>query len=56
MISIKFKGYNLSLKTDEEENLILLFIGKANDEEIIKGNHYARRLLKDAMGKIIKDH
>jgi hypothetical protein len=33
-----------------------LFIGKANKEGIIKGDRYARRLLKNKDGKILKDH
>ena len=56
MVAIKFRGYDLALKTDEEGNPIVLFIGKANEEGIIKGDRYARRLLKDQSGKIIKDH
>jgi hypothetical protein len=56
MVSIKFRGYDLALKTDEEGNPILLFIGKANKEGIIKGDRYARRLLKNKDGKILKDH
>jgi hypothetical protein len=56
MVSIKFRGYDLALKTDEEGNPILLFIGKANKEGIIKGDRYARRLLKNKGGKILKDH
>jgi hypothetical protein len=56
MVSIKLRGYDLALKTDEEGNPILLFIGKANKEGIIKGDRYARRLLKNKDGKILKDH
>lgn len=56
MVSIKFRAYDLALKTDKEGNPILLFIGKANREGTIKGDRYARRLLKDKEGKIIKDH
>ena len=56
MISLRFRGYDMAVKTDDEGNPILLFIGKANDEGIIKGDRYARRLLKDQEGKFIKDH
>ena len=51
-----FRGYDLAIKTDEEGNAVLLFIGTANEQGTIKGHRYARRLLKDATGKIIKDH
>lgn len=56
MIALKFRGYDIALKTDEEGNPILMFIGKANSEGTIKGDRYARRLLKDKEGKTIKDH
>jgi hypothetical protein len=56
MVSIKFKGYDLAMKTDDEGNPILLFIGKAGADGMIKGDRYSRRLLKDANGGIIKDH
>ena len=56
LINLKFKSYDLVVKTDEEGNPILLFIGKSDKEGKIKGDRYARRLLKDNAGKIIKDH
>ena len=56
MVNLKFKGYDLAMKTDEEGNPILLFIGEAKDDGHIKGDRYARRLLKDESGKVIKDH
>ena len=56
MVNLQFRGYDLALKTDDEGNPVLLFIGKANEAGIIKGDHYARRLLKDKEGKVIKDH
>lgn len=56
MVHVRFKGYDLAMKTDEEGNPIVLSIGKANNEGMVKGDRYARRLLKDAAGKVIKDH
>lgn len=56
MVSLKYKGNDISLKTDQEGNGILMFIGKATKDGKIKGERYARRLLKDPDGKIIKDH
>lgn len=56
MVSMKFREYDMALKTDEEGNPVLLFIGKANEAGTIKGDRYARRLLKDKEGKTIKDH
>jgi hypothetical protein len=56
MLEMKYKGYDLSFKTDEEGNPILVFIGKKNEAGVIKGERYARTLKKDREGKIFKDH
>ncbi|WP_207422458.1 hypothetical protein [Desertivirga brevis] len=56
MVNSEFKGNDLAFKTNEEGLPILLFIGKLDDKGQIKGERYARRLAKDAQGKIIKDH
>ncbi|GAB3942517.1 hypothetical protein GCM10028805_07300 [Spirosoma harenae] len=56
MVTVRFGRYDVAIKTDEEGNPILAFVGKANDRGIIKGDQYARRLHKDANGLIIKDH
>lgn len=55
-IERKFRGYDLSFKTDEEGNPVLLFIGTKNQSGSIRGHRYSRRLVKDKEGKIIKDH
>ncbi len=56
MVEMKYKGYDLSFKTNEEGHAILLFIGKKNEQGIIKGDRYSRTLKKDPQGKIFKDH
>jgi hypothetical protein len=56
MIEMAYKGYDLSIKTDDEGNAILLFIGKKTEQGTIKGERYARTLKKDREGKIFKDH
>jgi len=56
MVHLRFKDYDLAVKTDEEGNPVLVFIGKANAAGAIKGDRYSRRLLKDKTGKVIKDH
>jgi hypothetical protein len=56
LITMKYKGNDISFKTDEEGNPILLFIGKATSEGKIKGERYARRLLTNKQGQVIKDH
>jgi hypothetical protein len=51
-----YRGSDLSIKADEQGNAILLFIGKRVENGHIKGERYARRLLYDKEGKLIKDH
>jgi hypothetical protein len=52
----KFLRYDLGFKTDEEGNPIVLYMGTKDASGRIRGRRYARRLLKDANGRIIKDH
>jgi hypothetical protein len=56
MVEMKFKGYDLAIKTDEDGNAILLFIGKKTELGTIKGERYSRTLKKNREGKIFKDH
>jgi len=56
MIAFRFGRYDVATKTDEEGNPILVFVGTADERGIIKGDQFARRLLKDANGVLIKDH
>jgi hypothetical protein len=56
MVEMKYKGYDLLCKTDDEGNVILLFIGKKTLQGTIKGERYARTLKKDLEGKVFKDH
>jgi hypothetical protein len=56
MISMRFRNFDLAIKTDEEGNAIQLFMGKANAEGIVKGERYTRTLKYDSTGKLIKDH
>jgi hypothetical protein len=52
----RYKGYDLGFKTDAEGNAILLFIGKKSDDGNIRGQRYARRLVKNKDGTVLKDH
>ncbi|MFC5408224.1 hypothetical protein ACFPMF_02810 [Larkinella bovis] len=56
LITFKFSRYDVALKTDEDGNPIVMYIGKANDRGLIRGDQFTRRLLRDATGAIIKDH
>lgn len=57
MIELKFKRYDMAIKTDDQGRAILLFLGEKDEETgKIKGERFARRLVADADGKILKDH
>lgn len=56
MVEMKFKRYDLAFKTDEKGRPILLFIGEKDSNGRIKGERYARRLVEDTDGIVIKDH
>lgn len=56
MVETTFKKYDLSFKTDQEGNPVLLFLGKRNAEGSIHGERYTRRMVKDENGILVKDH
>lgn len=56
MVTIEFKGKDLSLKTDSDGNPVVMFIGTLQRHGRIKGERYVRTLLNDTSGKAIKDH
>ena len=56
MVEVKFQRYDLAMKTDELGRPILLFMGKKDESGQIRGERYARRLVLDDDGQVIKDH
>ncbi len=56
MVSLRYKGNDIAFKTDEDGNAVQLFVGKKNEDGMIKGHRYARTLLLDKNGVTIKDH
>ncbi len=56
LLDLQWRGQDLTIKTDEAGNAILLFIGKRLEDGKIRGERYARRLLRDADGAVVKDH
>lgn len=57
MLELKFKRYDLAIKTDEKGRAILLFMGVKDPVTCkIKGERYARRLMEDRDGNLLKDH
>lgn len=55
LVDMKFKGLDIMFKTDDQGNPVTLFIGKKMNEKI-KGERYARTLITDSTGKVVKDH
>jgi hypothetical protein len=56
VVSIKYKGNDVTFKTDDEGNPVSLFIGTKSRMGKIKGERYTRTLKRDQHGTIIKDH
>jgi hypothetical protein len=57
IVELTFGKYNLTFKTDQQGRPILLFMGKKDQSTgKIRGERYARRLIPDDAGLVIKDH
>lgn len=52
----RYRTSDIVVQSDDEGNAIRVFIGRADQEGIVKGDRYSRTLKKDEEGKIIKDH
>ena len=56
LISMKYKGSDITFKTDADGNPVLLFIGRKTKDGKIKGERFRRTLKKDLLGTVVKDH
>jgi hypothetical protein len=56
MTDLRYRGNDLTVKTDDAGHAILLFIGRRQEDGHIRGERYARRLLFDEAGSLLKDH
>lgn len=56
MISLPFRNYDLAVKTNEDGDPVLVFLGNLRADGTIKGDRFARRLLKDKDGNLVRDH
>jgi hypothetical protein len=56
MVQIRFRSQDIALQTDLEGNPIKAFIGKLDENGIIRGDRYSRVMIKDRNGNVIKDH
>ena len=55
-IPLRYRNYDLVLITDKEGYAVQLFLGKADEAGVIRGDRYARTLKYDREGRLIKDH
>ena len=56
IVDTTFQRYDLTIKTDDAGRPILLFIGKRDTQGKIRGTRFARRLVTDNAGMIVRDH
>ena len=56
VVTMRYRSYDLAVKTDENGNAIQLFMGRADERGTIKGDRYARTLKYDREGRLIKNH
>lgn len=55
-IDKKFGRYDLTFRTDTDGNPVMLFIGTRDADGRINGNRFTRVMVRDAEGKVVKDH
>ena len=54
-VTMRYRNNDMVIRTDKEGNAIQVFIGKANEDGLIKGDRYSRSIIRDREGKVIKD-
>jgi hypothetical protein len=52
----RYRTNDIVVQSNEEGQAIRMFIGKANEKGVIRGDRYNRTLKKDKEGNTIKDH
>ncbi|HLT75401.1 MAG TPA: hypothetical protein VKZ68_09945 [Ohtaekwangia sp.] len=55
-VDFKFRGKDVTVKTDAQGNPVIAFVGKRGNDGKIKGQRYARTLKADDKGRVFKDH
>lgn len=56
LVDMRWKEKDITFKTDEQGQPVLLFIGQRSATGAVKGNRYVRTLIRDKEGNTIKDH
>ena len=55
-IDQRFGRYDLTFRTDEDGNPVMLFIGNRDENGRIAGNRFIRVIIRDSAGNVLKDH
>jgi hypothetical protein len=55
-VEFKFRGKDVIMIVDKEGRAIQFFIGKKSDNGKIRGERYSRKLIRDRLGNLVKDH
>lgn len=55
-IHLKYKGKDLTVITDREGEAVTIFIGTRKSHDLIVGERYVRRIVRDDNGNILKSH
>lgn len=56
MVEMRYKENDIAFKTYADGNTILPFTGKRKEDGSIKGLRFARKLIRDKEGNLVKDH
>ena len=56
LVNFRFRGKDVVVKTDDQGNATLAFVGKMNDQGEVKGDRYNRKLIYNNDGSVLKDH
>lgn len=56
LIHFHYRTNDVAIQTDADGRAIRAFIGKLKEDGLIKGDRYARTIVKDRDGKVVKDY
>jgi hypothetical protein len=56
LVYLSFRGKDVAVRTNGEGNPVVAFVGILNSDGKIKGQRYARTLILDPEGRVIKSH
>ena len=56
MVRFRYRTNDVAVETDDEGNAVRVFIGRSGPDGNIRGDRYARVVVKAKDGSIVKDH